>query len=116
MPGSRLTDREELETAAREIDALRARGAVVAVTPDEADDLGLFEETALGLEDALEARFDWDGPGGEGVALPVASAAEAGFPEAPSAAPETEGGEDGGGDESGEDEDDGSEKEGLEDG
>ena len=65
------------EDRLREIDAQRALGAVVAVEPDEADEMGLMEETALSLEDALAARFDGGGvPAGDGVEIPVASAAE----------------------------------------
>jgi len=33
-------------------------GLVVAFDPDEAEHLGLFEETAMSFEDAWEARFD----------------------------------------------------------
>ncbi len=33
-------------------------GAVVELTPDEADILGLQVETAISEEDALNARFD----------------------------------------------------------
>ena len=65
------------EDRLREIDTQRALGAVVAVDPDEADEMGLFEETALSLEDALAARFVGGGvPAGDGVEIPVASAAE----------------------------------------
>ena len=65
------------EDRLREIDAQRALGAVVAVEPDEADEMGLMEETALSLEDALAARFDGGGvPAGDGVEIPVACPAE----------------------------------------
>jgi len=33
-------------------------GLVVTFDPDEAEHLGLFEETAMSFEDAWEARFD----------------------------------------------------------
>ena len=77
----------------RDIDAQRALGAVVPVDPDEADEMGLMEETALSLEDALAARFDGDGVPvtKDGVRIPVASAAEL-----PQAGPANGGGEDAG--------------------
>ena len=100
----------------REIDAQRALGAVVSVSPDEADELGLFEETALSLEDALEARFDGEAPSGGGVALPSVSAAGAGFAEAVADAPETGGDEDGGGYDGDDKIDDDGEEEGPENG
>ena len=42
----------------RRIDEMAGAGAVVAVDPDDADDLGLFEEDALDTADALASRFD----------------------------------------------------------
>ena len=82
-----------MEDRLREIDARRAAGEVVAVDPDEADEMGLCEETALSLEDALAARFDGGGvPGSAGVEIPAARAGEA-----PDSAPaDGSGGESGG--------------------
>lgn len=42
----------------RKLDDIFIPGVVVEVDPEEADDLGFFEEPALTAKDALEASFD----------------------------------------------------------
>lgn len=49
---------EDVKPLAEQVRKLAAAGLPVAVDPDEADEMGAFEEDALTLEDALESRFD----------------------------------------------------------
>lgn len=58
-----MNDREknekaDLDQTARQVDEAARQGAVVEVDPDDADDMGAFEEDALDPGDALDSRFD----------------------------------------------------------
>ena len=58
-----MNDREKNEKAdlhqtARQVDEAAREGAVVEVDPDDADDMGAFEEDALDPDDADDSRFD----------------------------------------------------------
>lgn len=54
----RLTRKEELEIIGDGIDEVTGLGGIVELDPDDADDLGLMEETAISWEAAVDSRFD----------------------------------------------------------
>ena len=58
------TKKDILKAASKEVDRLASAGFVVSVDPVLAEFMGAFEEDALSVEDALEARFDGE-PGDE---------------------------------------------------
>ena len=51
-------DLQMLDTVDQKFRDLSIPGFLVSFTPDEAEEAGAFEETALSFEDAWEARFD----------------------------------------------------------
>lgn len=79
----RLSRQEELEIIGARMDEVNALGGIVEPDPDDADDLGLMEDAAVGWEVALDARFDHlifggDNPLGAGdiTEIPVLSPSE----------------------------------------
>ncbi|MBF0325865.1 MAG: hypothetical protein HQL42_12450 [Alphaproteobacteria bacterium] len=57
--------KDEQLTVAAQIAAMASAGMVVAVDPDDADNMGALADTALTPEAALESRFDDIVEGGE---------------------------------------------------
>lgn len=53
-----MTKKDILKAASAQVDRLASAGLVVSVDPDVAEFMGAFEDDALSVEDALEARFD----------------------------------------------------------
>ena len=50
--------KEDVLEIGAEVGRLMRSGAVVEVDPEDADALGAVVETAIGVEDALDSRFD----------------------------------------------------------
>jgi len=60
-----MASNEDQITVSAQIGDMATAGMVVAVDPDDAENMGAFADNALTPEDALESRFDDIAEGGE---------------------------------------------------